>query len=234
MRGIDIYEDNANPNQQNNLVMNNLDLVAKIAAYFKNRLPSHIELDDLIQSGYLGLIEASKHFKSEQGATFQTFASIRIKGSIIDELRKNSWGTRESLKMMKQLDSAQNKLEQNLQRQPTSDELASEMNLSADEYNKLCERINLCQVINMDHTIGIETIADDGKDPFGVMENEDLKQHLKLILEKLPEKEQILLSLYYVEELTFRQIAEVLDLTEARISQIHASVIAKVKARLLR
>ncbi len=234
MRGIDVYEDNANLNRQNSLVMNNLDLVARIAAYFKSRLPSHIELDDLIQSGYLGLIEASNHYKPEKGASFQTFASIRIKGSIIDELRKNSWGTRESLKMMKQLDAAQGKLEQVFQRQPTSDELASEMNLTLDAYNKLCDRINVCQVISIDHTIGVETIADDVKDPFGVMENEDLKKNLKLILEKLPEKEQILLSLYYVEGLTFKQISEVLDLTEARISQIHAGVIAKIKSRLLR
>lgn len=232
MRGIDVYERNAEGDSLDTLVSKHRSLVAKIAKSMKRKLPSHIELDDLIQSGFIGLLEANKTYKNDQGATFETYASIKIKGSIIDDLRRNSWGTRESLKRLRQLGEAVNRLEQREQKQPTQEEIAAELNMTMDEHIKYCQKINLAQVISLEHVENSNVFASYDNDPQDIVENEDMKNKIKNALEILPEREQILLSLYYIEELTLREVAEVLDLTEARVCQLHVIALAKIKNNL--
>lgn len=231
MNGLTVYEQHLANNAMDDLIHEHGMLVSKIAKKLKRKLPSHIEFDDLLQSGYVGLIEASKTFKQDGGASFETFACIRIKGAILDFLRKNSWNNREAIKSLKQMGDAVHRVEQRKQGQATAEEVAAEMNISVEEHNKLCQKINLCNMINIDAIEDIN-VQDDELDPEAIVTDDDIKERIKDILGSLPERERILLSLYYVEELTFREIGEVLNLTEARVSQIHALGLAKIKKRL--
>lgn len=232
MRGVDIYEDNKSTTKHEDLLTSCQDLVLKIAKSYKKKLPSHIELSDLIQSGYVGLLEASRTYKPDQGASFETYASCRIKGSIIDEMRKNSWGTREGLKMMRQLSDAINYLEQHLGRQPNSDEIAEHLNITIDDYFEMCDKVNICQVSSMSELGDVFAVDESAINPDQQLEADGVKATIKSELEKLNERDKVLLSLYYNDEMTFKEIAEILDLTEARICQLHANAIVKLRSKI--
>jgi RNA polymerase sigma factor for flagellar operon FliA len=232
VQGIDQYTLQENKTSLDDLVRENAALVLKIAKKMKRKLPSHIEFDDLVQSGFIGLIEASKSYKQDQGASFATFAAIRIKGSIIDELRKNSWGNRETLKKMKELNLAVLTVEQRNKKQASSEEIAAELKISIDEYDKNCQSINVANMISMSQYSDYNFIESNEESPETIVIEEDNKNRIKEILEGLPERDRILLSLYYLEELTFKEIAQVLDLTEARVCQLHAIAIAKVARKI--
>lgn len=233
MRGIDIYEDN----QRNSLDASKEDqgyaLVVKIAKHFKRKLPSHIELNDLIQSGYVGLLEAKKNFKPDVGVTFDTFASNRIKGAMIDDMRKNSWGTRESLRQLKLMGDAIHRIEQRTQQQATPDAVAKELNISVEEHLKASQKIAIAQVMSMSVLEEVNALPGNDEDPEEINEREEIQQKIKSLLMTLPEREKLILSLYYVEELTLKEISEVLELTEARICQLHAQALARLKTKLM-
>lgn len=233
MRGIDLYKETEKQSQSTSSSEDDYTLVLKIAKHFKRKLPSHIELNDLIQSGYLGLLEAKKKYRPQPDCTFETFASHRIKGAMIDEMRKNSWGTRESLRQLKLMGQAVSRVEQRLQKAATPEEIAQELNMTPDEFLKASEKIAMAQTLSINVLEETNALAGNEEDPSVLVENDDLKDELKRVLAILPKREQLILSLYYIEELTFRQIAEVLDLTEARICQLHATALAKVKVRLV-
>lgn len=232
MQGIDCYEENADTLVIEQFVTEHHILVKKIALHMKRRLPSHIDLDDLIQSGFVGLLEARKNYKEDMGTTFETFASIRIKGAIIDALRKNSWSNREITKNMRLISDAITRLEQRNHRHPDSEEIAQELGLTLEEHNKICQQISLCNVISIDVVDAEDSLLSDGQDsPLEATEQEETLMLVKDILATLPEREQLVLSLYYVEEFTFKQIAEILDLTEARICQLHTQAISRIQVK---
>lgn len=233
MQSVDMYEENADNLLLEQFVIQHRPLVKKIALYIKRRLPSSIELDDLLQSGLIGLLEARKNYKNNMGTSFETYASIRIRGSIIDSLRKNSWVSRETIKNMRRVAEAINTVEQKNQRQATTEEIAAELGISLEEHFKLSQEINLCHVLSLD-AMGFdgECLVDENKDPESLTQEEGTKEQLKLVLSQLPEREQHVLSLYYVEEFTFKQIGEILDLTEARICQLHSQAIARIKSKM--
>lgn len=232
MQSIDEYRLATHSMVLEDLVREHSVLVLKIAKKIKRKLPSHIELDDLVQSGFIGLIEAAKSFKSDQGASFETFASIRIRGSILDDLRKSSWNSREVIKNLKEVGMAVNKVEQKHMRPASAEEVAKEMNLTLEEYDHICQHINTNNVTRISDTGDDDQMASDEPSPEVHATDSDLKARVQAILPTLPEREQILLSLYYIEELTFREISEVLNLTEARVCQIHASVLAKLSRKI--
>lgn len=208
-------------------------LVKKIALFIKRRLPSHIDLDDLLQSGLVGLLEAKQHYKNDQGATFETFASIRIRGSIIDSLRKNSWITRETIKNMKRISDAITKLEQRNKRHATTEEIANELGITLDEHARMSQEISLCNILSLDEIDQDKSyISDEEGDPNQLIDQEDIKKYLQVVLKELPEREQLVLSLYYVEEFTLKQISEILEVTEARVCQLHSQAIARVRSRM--
>lgn len=233
MHGIDVYEENSQAITLEQFVREHNTLVKKIALHIKKRLPSHIELDDLLQSGYVGLLEAKNKFNPHHGVSFDTFASARIHGSIIDCLRKNSWGTRESMKNMRMINDAITIVEQRMQRHALPEEVAKQLNVSIDEYLTICHQISINQVINLDDNIN-ELPEEESNNPTHMHEHAEILQQIKSMITTLPTRDQQILSLYYIEELTFKQIAEVLDLTEARICQLHCQVVAKLKSRLER
>lgn len=232
MQGVEVYQEHSKSGTLDDVIRVHSILVVKIAKNIKRRLPSYIEMNDLMQSGFIGLIEASKSFNPEMGASFETYASIKIKGMILDELRKNSWNDREAIKYVKMLGAAVNRVEQRTQDKATGDAIAKEMNITVDEYDKICQRINLFNVIDVEKLDEMNMSLKSKDEPENEVMKYDLQSHIKSILLSLPERERILLSLYYNDELTFKEISEVMQLTEARICQIHASVIAKMKIRL--
>lgn len=231
MQSIDHYKDNEVPNLDE-LVKNHSSLVMKIAKSIKRKLPSNIDFDDLVQAGFIGLIEAKKTYQEDHGASFETYASIRVKGAILDDLRRNSINNRDILKNMKLAGEITCKLEQKLMRPVTAAEIAAEMKISIEEYDNLCQYINISHAMNIDNDFEHHAVASESKSPEDQVLHDETKGKLKKLLVNLPEREQILLSLYYIEELTFKEISEVLDLTEARICQLHASAIAKLSTKL--
>ncbi len=230
MQSLTAYENDSDP-KANQFVESYLPLVKKIAVSIKRKLPSHIEFDDLLQSGLIGLIEAKNNFKSDMGASFETFASIRIKGAIIDYLRKNSWVSRETIKAMKEIAAAVTKIEQRDLRHATVEDILTEMNITSDEYFRISQEISILQIISLTERHIDSVTNDDSDDPEKIFQQEGIKQNLKDILKTLPEREQLILSLYYVDELTFKQIGEVLELTEARICQLHGQAITRVRRK---
>lgn len=233
MQNVEIYEENMNDRQLEQFVVKHRPLVRKIALYIKRRLPSHIDFDDLLQSGLVGLLEARKQYKNNMGASFETYAGIRIHGSIIDSLRKNSWINRDTIKNMRKISDAISKIEQRNQAQATTDEIISELGITLEEHFKMSQEISLCNVVSIDDLDNNNPlVADTSDNPLEVTMENGLEKNLKETLEKLPEKEKLILSLYYVEEFTFKQIGEILDLTEARICQLHTQAIARVRSRM--
>jgi len=235
VQGIDIYEENADAQQLEEFVQDHRALVKKIALHIKRRLPSHIELEDLLQSGFIGLLEARQHYKKNMGTTFETFASIRIHGAIIDSLRKNSWGTRESLKNMRLIANAISRIEQRSQKKPTSEEVAAELGITMDEHDKICSQISICNVLSLEAIDSDNALfGDESEDPQLIAQHDEIIQHIKDMLSTFPEREQLVLSLYYIEEFTFKQIGEILGLTEARICQLHSQAISKLQTKIRR
>lgn len=232
MQTIDQYNEIENAARVEALVKEHASLVIKIAKNMKRRLPSNIEFDDLVQSGFVGLIEAGRNFKEGHGSSFETFASIRVKGSMLDNLRKNSINNRDILKQIKAFNETVSKIEQRVQRPATSIEIMQEMKINEEEYQQVCEYININHASNLDIEIEHNNLVGDGPTPEEQVIQGETKEKLKLLLAKLPQREQILLSLYYIEELTFKEISEVLDLTEARVCQLHAAIVAKLHLKL--
>ena len=233
MHSVTAYEENSTELVLEDFVVQYRPLVKKIALYIKRRLPSHIEYDDLLQSGLVGLLEAKRNFKQNTGATFETYASIRIRGAIIDSLRRNSWVTRETIKNMKRISDAISKIEQRGHKQATTEDVAEELGLSIEEHFKISQEISICHVMSLDEIDADHSLlGDTNLNPQEITQHEGMLEHLKKMLSLLPEREQLVLSLYYVDEFTFKQIGEILELTEARICQLHAQGIARIQAKM--
>jgi RNA polymerase sigma factor for flagellar operon FliA len=233
VHSVEFYEENANGMMMEQFVLDHHPLVKKIALYIKRRLPSHISLEDLMQSGFVGLLEARNSYKDDMGTTFETFASIRIRGSIIDSLRKNSWGTRESSKNRRKIANAITSIEQRGHKQATTEEIAAEMGITVDEHAEMCQQISVSNVVSLDLIDGeSEVFGDETANPLAITQFDDLKGAIKAVLTELPEREQLVLSLYYLEEFTFKQVGEILNLTEARICQLHSQAIARIQSKL--
>ncbi|MDR3476539.1 MAG: FliA/WhiG family RNA polymerase sigma factor [Gammaproteobacteria bacterium] len=233
MHSVELYKENANGMMMEQFVLDNHPLVKKISLYIKRRLPSHISLEDLMQSGFVGLLEARNSYKEDMGTTFETFASIRIRGAIIDSLRKNSWGTRESSKNRRKMANAVTSIEQRGQKQATTEEIAAEMGVTLDEHAEMCQQISVSNVVSLDLLDSEnEVFGDEAANPLAIAQVDDIKGRIKSILTDLPEREQLVLSLYYLEEFTFKQVGEILNLTEARICQLHSQAIARVQSKI--
>lgn len=224
------YE-NSSDQQLEEFVQNHIPLVKKIALYIKRKLPSHIELDDLLQAGLIGLLEAKNNYNPDMGASFETYASIRIRGSIIDSLRDNSSFGRDTLKNMRMISEAISRVEQRNQRPATIDEIVNELGITHEEHFKISQDINLLFISSLSNEKMENEIEDDTGNPEKLLMRDKMKDKLKHLLTLLPEREQLVLSLYYVDELTFKQIGEVLDLTEARICQLHSQAIARLRGK---
>ncbi|MCR5084012.1 MAG: RNA polymerase sigma factor FliA [Succinivibrionaceae bacterium] len=212
-------------------------MVKRIALHLKARLPASVELDDLIQSGMLGLMDAIQHFESGHGAVFETYATIRIRGAMIDEMRQYNWAPRSVSQGNRQISEAVSRLSQRLGREPAEREIADELGVSLEKYRQMLLDSSTTQVIGIED-LGItdDVISADGDYQhdrlFEMLATSEFKASLVKAIMRLPEREQQVLSLYYDDELNLKEIGKVLDVSESRVSQIMSQSMARLRASL--
>jgi RNA polymerase sigma factor for flagellar operon FliA len=238
------YKDDGDSSARERLVVAYSPMVKFVAGRLGAGLPSHVEDADLISYGLVGLIGAIERFEPERGIKFETFAMTRIRGAIIDELRSLDWVPRSVRSRAREIETTQAKLEHELQRAPTEAELASKLNMTEDELQSALLEIANSSVYALDElwTVSdssgdqvslLDTIADEGAaDPQEALATTEVKDRLTEAIGGLPEREQLVVALYYYENLTLREIGEVLGVTESRVSQLHTKAVMRLKSHL--
>jgi RNA polymerase sigma factor for flagellar operon FliA len=203
------------------------------------RLPASVQVDDLIQVGMMGLLDAANNYDGAQGAQFETYAVQRIRGAMLDELRQSDWLPRSARKHLRQIESAVSALEQRLGRAPGEAELAKELKVSLEEYQQMLLDARGCQLLHYeDLQAGDEEdfferhCADDSSEPLAMLQDGRFRSKLIEAIGALPEREKLMMSLYYEEELNLREIGEVLGVSESRVCQLHSQAIARLRSQL--
>ncbi|SCK06204.1 RNA polymerase sigma factor FliA [Vogesella sp. LIG4] len=216
-------------------------LVKKLASMMVARLPANVDINDLIQVGIIGLMEAAKQFDVSQGVLFETFASQRIRGAMLDELRREDWMPRQTRRNSRQIEDAIHKLEQQLGRAPLESEIADYMDLPLEQYQEMlgeCRGISLVHFDdNADDEGGsanqVENVADDNSpEPVDVLASDAFRSALVEAIKLLPERDQLVMSLYYEQELNLKEIGAVLGVSESRVCQLHSQAITRLRSRL--
>lgn len=228
------YQKVRSPEIREQLVENYLSLVNIIAGRIAISLPAHVDRDDLISSGFFGLLDAIERYDPVRGNKFETYAGVRIRGSILDYLRSKDWipvSLRQKIRKYEQTVSA---LEAKFGRAATDKEIAAELGISMDELNVLLGRLNIATVIPLEEYAKVESTANQIPGPSENIEFKELQESLAAAIDKLPEKEKIVISLYYYEELTLKEISLILKLSEARISQLHTKAVFRLRGYLSR
>ncbi|WIO73425.1 RNA polymerase sigma factor FliA [Porticoccaceae bacterium LTM1] len=232
MNGAAVYADSCKQ-QQERLVREHLPLVRRIAHHLMARLPADLDVNDLIQVGMIGLLEASKNYAAAQGASFQTYASIRVRGAMLDELRRSDWTPRSVQRKSRQLAEATAAVEARLGRHASDSEIASELGVDIDEYHDMLRDTAGCRVssLDMEEENGTGAIAEDAG-PLDRIEEGDFRSSLVKAIEGLPEREKMVMSLYYDDEMNLREIGEILGVSESRVCQIHSQALSRLRSRL--
>ena len=215
----------------NDLIQNNLDLVKKIAWQLHGRVQNIVEVEDLIQQGMEGLVHAAQKYSPKEGVNFAQYAQLRIRGSIIDFLRKNSNLCRTTIKKKQEFEKTKLNLEKKLNRKATEQELIDFLGLSDDEFNywKKAFEANVVQSLDTAYNEYSILFASQEDDPESSLQNKELKNQIRDALSVLNQREALVAQLYYVEELNVYEIAEVLEISTGRISQIKKSIIGKLR-----
>ena len=215
-------------------------LVRRLAHQMMAKLPANVEVDDLIQVGMIGLADALSRFDAAQGVQIETFATQRIRGAMLDELRGADWLSRGTRKQQREIESAVHRLEQRLGRAPHELEIANEMGLSLGDYQEMLGKVRGTQLIYLEDMSGDEGdqdfldrhVADRGSDPQHLLQDDRMRHALVEAIKKLPEREQLVMSLYYEEDMNLKEIAAVLGVTESRVCQLHSQSIARLRVKL--
>jgi RNA polymerase sigma factor FliA len=239
-----LYKDFGDSQARDRLILAYSPLVKYVAGRMSSGLPAHIEEGDLVSYGLLGLIGALERFDPSRNIKFETYAVPRIKGSIIDELRALDWVPRSVRSWARKVEAAVTQLENTLTRAPTDEETAEELGVTPDEYQDILSQISCASVVALDEfwdSTGpgqdkvnlIDTIEDcDAPDPSRAYRIRVVKETLTLAIERLPERERIVIGLYYYEGLTLKEIGEVLGVTESRVSQLHTKAVLRLRGRI--
>jgi RNA polymerase sigma factor for flagellar operon FliA len=222
------------------LILQYSPLVKYVAGRVAVGLPQSVEQADLVSYGIFGLIDAIEKFDPGRGFKFETYAISRIKGAILDELRSIDWVPRSVRAKGRAVERAFSKLEAELKRSPTEAELADELDMTLPQLQQLLGQLSLTGVAALDEMLGdrsdsatlADTIADSGASPVALLEMSELRSQLADAIERMPEREKVVLTLYYFENLTLAQIGEVLGVSESRVSQIHTKSVLQLRSRL--
>ena len=234
MQGVECYEHISHHDDLTGFVQEHASLINKLAWHIKGRLPQHIELDDLIQSGLIGLLEAKKSFSEKEGASFTTYASLKIRCAIYEFVRKNSGITRDISQNIKKISAAVSRLENRQDTTISNKEIADEMGVSQKKYADITSEITAYKLVSTYEVASIDNIAcDNYVNPLFLIEADNEKSLIQSMVQDLPKRDQLILALYYNEQLNFKKIAEIIGLTEARISQIHSTVLSKLKRKII-
>jgi RNA polymerase sigma factor for flagellar operon FliA len=238
------YKSSGDGRARERLVVAYSPLVKYVSGRMASGLPAHVEEADLISYGLVGLISAIERFDLEREIKFETYAITRIKGAIIDELRSLDWVPRSVRARARDIERANAKLEHRLQRAPTDEEMSAELEMTVDEFQEALLQISNSSVAALDElwTVSdasgdqvslLDTLQDPGApDPASIMDATEMKDRVADAISRLPEREKLVVALYYYENLTLREIGEVLGVTESRISQLHTKAVLRLRSRL--
>lgn len=238
------YKEFGDAGARDQLILAYSPLVKYVAGRMGTGLPAHIEEGDLISYGLLGLIGAIERYDPSRNIKFETYAISRIKGSIIDELRALDWVPRSVRSWARQVERAVTRLENELHRAPSDEEIAAELEITVEEFNDILTQISCASIVALDEfwTLSgsggdkvtlMDTIEDDtAPDPSRALDIQAVKELLAEAIRRLPEREKIVIGLYYYEGLTLKEIGEVLGVTESRVSQLHTKAILRLKGRM--
>ncbi|MBN1629507.1 MAG: RNA polymerase sigma factor WhiG [Thermoleophilia bacterium] len=239
-----LYKERGDTRARDKLILAYSPLVKYVAGRMSSGLPAHIDEGDLVSYGLLGLIGALDRFDPGRNIKFETYAVSRIKGSIIDELRALDWVPRSVRSWARKVEAAVTKLENRLMRAPSDEEIASELGVAVDDFQDILNQISCASVVALDEfwdSSGpgqdkvnlIDTIEDaDAPDPSRAYRIQVVKETLAGAIERLPERERIVIGLYYYEGLTLKEIGEVLGVTESRVSQLHTKAVLRLRGRI--
>ncbi|MEM7764326.1 MAG: RNA polymerase sigma factor FliA [Pseudomonadota bacterium] len=219
------------------LITDNLVLVKRIAHHIMAKLPPNIELDDLIQAGMLGLIEAASHYDATRGASFETYAGIRIRGSILDEVRKSDWTPRSVHRRYRHITDAIAKLETETGEHPTEQQVADSLDMPLDEYQAILRDSASCRLFSLsqpyaDSDRTPEVASDDHALPDDALEEDQFKERLAEAIARLPERERLVLSLYYQQDMNLKEVGLILEVSESRVCQIHGQALLRLRSRM--
>jgi len=220
------------------LVEQHLPLVKRIAHHLSARLPEHIQVDDLIQSGMVGLLEAVRNYESGHGATFETFAGIRIRGAMLDEVRRHDWTPRSIHRRAREVAEAIQAVERREGREAQDSEVAEYMDIPLESYHRILRDAGAQRLLSLDEPGGVESdtlierLADSAPAVDERLQREDLQRELARAIDTLPERERLILALYYDETLNLREIGAVIGVSESRVCQIHGRALLRLRAKL--
>ena len=215
-------------------------LVRRLAHQMIAKLPANVEIDDLIQVGMIGLTDALSRFDAEQGVQFETFATQRIRGAMLDELRGSDWMSRGNRKSQRDIEVAVRRLEHKLGRAPQEGEIAKEMGVTLAEYQDLLNKVRGTQLVYLEDMGGDEGdndyldrhVSEEGADPLAQLGDRRMREALVEAIKTLPEREQYVMSMYYEQDMNLKEIAAVLGVTESRVCQLHSQSIARLRAKM--
>ncbi len=215
-------------------------LVKRIAYHLMAKLPASVQVDDIIQNGMMGLLDAINRYEDGLGAQFETYAVQRIRGAMLDGLRDDDWVPRSLRRDMRRIESAIHDLEQQNGRQPTEIELAEALDMPLTAYQRMLQDARGHQLVYLEDFGGAgdddfleRHLGDESANPLDLLEDANMRTSLVQAIEDLPEREQLVMSLYYDEELNLREIGEVLGVTESRVCQLHSQAVARLRSRMV-
>ena len=221
------------------LVRQYTPLVKRIAHHMIARLPASVQIDDLVQAGMMGLLDAASRFDETQGIQFETFAAQRVRGSMLDELRESDWLPRSARKAQRDIDTAMQKVQQRERRAATESEVAREMNVPLASYQQLLSDARGSQLVHIDELQGDDdesfferNLPDERDEPSARLADKRFRTALVEQIGTLPDREKLMMGLYYDEELNFREIAVVLGVTESRVCQMHTQAVSRLRVGL--
>lgn len=214
-------------------------LVKRIAYHMMSKLPASVQVDDLIQAGMIGLLDAIDRYEGSYGRQFESYAAQRIRGSILDELREADWLPRSLRKKMRQIEDAVRKLEQKTGGVPSEQDLADELNMSINEYQEVLQGARGAQLIyyedfqKEDEDSFLDRLCvDSGADPLDILLDENLRTLLVKAIDNLPPREKMVMGMHYEQEMNLREIGEVIGVSESRVCQLHTQAVARLRSRM--
>lgn len=235
--GASVYQD-VQTDSMNELVIQHAPLVKRIAHHLLMRMPSSVQLDDLIQSGMIGLLEAARKYDVSKGASFETYAGIRIRGAMLDEIRRGDWAPRSVHRKSREVAAAVKSVEMRTGSDAKDHEVAEELGIDLETYYTILQDASGSRLFSFDDLTeggddsALEAASGELAGPADEIQEDDFRTHLAEAIEGLPEREKLVLALYYDEELNLKEIGEVLGVSESRISQIHSQAALRLRSRL--